>query len=235
MKSLRLIITGILMVATCFFVQAQQEDYGKKDDKPRRSQEQETFDYNSDPKTKKDGTPKKWDWSKARIGGNFGASFSFGDNGAIYLDISPTFGYRINEVLELGGGFKNIYSKYSNVAVVDQNGIILGYTSFKDYVYGPVGYGRFHIWKGIMAMAQYEMVNKKSYFYNSDGSLDRVNVHHLLIGGGYSQSIGNAGQLNIALLYNVIDSNESIYQYGTFGDVPLFLNISVGFGLQGRR
>ena len=228
MKYLNLILSVLLVAFLSVNINAQQEDYGKKEQKPRKTEE---FDYNSDPKLKKDGTEKKWDWSKVRIGGNFGASFSFGDNGAIYLDASPTFGYRINEVLELGGGFKNIYSKYNNVAVVDQNGNILYYTGFKDYVYGPVGYGRFHIWKGIMAMTQYEMVNKKSYFINADNSVDRVNVHHLLIGGGYSQSIGNVGQVNIALLYNVIDSDESIYQYGTFGDVPLFLNISVGFGI----
>jgi len=81
-------------------------------------------------------------------------------------------------------------------------------------------------------MAQYEMANKEPYDLSRQD--ERVNAHHLLLGGGYSSAIGSVGQINIALLYNVIDSDESIYQFGTFGSFPLFLNVSLGFGINKR-
>ena len=76
------------------------------------------------------------------------------------------------------------------------------------------------------------MANKEPY--NLNNPENRINVHHLLLGAGYSSAIGNAGQINISLLYNVLDQDESIYQFGTFGSIPLFLNISFGFGIGGR-
>lgn len=221
-------------------ISAQVENYGEKDprdlppdreertsgsDEQYRKDEKDKFDYNST----NDG--KKWDWANARIGGNFGLAF---ERGGIFLETSPTFGYKINHIVELGAGFKMFFYKDDAVPLVDaSSGVVYDFIPYKSLTYGPIGYGRFSIWEGIFAMAQYEMVNKEPYYI--DNPNDRINVHHLLIGGGYSVTVGGTGNLNISLLYNVLDNRESIYQFGTFGNFPLLLNISMGFGFSGRN
>jgi len=211
----------LVLVLGFSVVQAQQEDYKKQENKVNRSTQNE-FEYNSD------NSGKKWDWANARMGGNFGMSFR---NGGLFIDASPTFGYRINQVVELGAGFKTLYYRQRDVNFDNSNNTFV-YTSL---TYGPLAYGRFTIWDGIFAMAQYEMANKNPFHITSFDQLnDRINVHHLLIGGGYSTPIGGAGNLNISLLYDVIDDKESIYQFGTFGEFPLLLNVSVGFGINRR-
>jgi len=73
------------------------------------------------------------------------------------------------------------------------------------------------------------LVNKPSY-----ADLDkRINVHHLLLGGGYAAPIGKIGVFNIAVLFNVLNNSESIYR-GTFGDFPMLLNMGFAFGLGGK-
>lgn len=216
------IIISLLMIFSISKGFAQEEDYGKKDKSPRV--QRETFDYNSE----NDG--KKWDWTNARIGGNFAMSFS---NGGLFIDASPTFGYRINRIVEAGLGYKMLYFRQRDVFLDNNTNQTFDY---KSVTHGPLAYGRFTVWDGIFVMAQYEMANKEPYFISSFADINnRINVHHLLLGGGYSQPIGNAGSLNISLLYDVIDSKESIYQFGTFGERPLLLNISVGFGISKRR
>lgn len=203
---------------------AQVEDYNQKDrNRNDRTSTSSDFEYNSS----NDG--KKWDWSRARIGGNLG--MAFGSSG-IMIDASPTFGYLLNRVVELGAGYKIFYYKYDDLYAYDRNGNLYQ-IFYKDFIHGPIGYGRFTVWNGIFVMGQYEMANKDPYY--PDNPNDRINVHHLLLGGGYSSAIGSAGQINISLLYNVLDQKESIYQFGTFGDFPLLLNISVGFGISGGR
>lgn len=217
MAILRSIFT-IILVGCFSFVWAQEEDYNQKEDRHSKAPKEE-FEYNSL------NSDKKWDWANARMGGNFGMSFR---NGGLFIDASPTFGYRINKVVELGAGFKTLYYRQKDVNFDNSNNTFV-YTSL---TYGPLAYGRFTVWDGIFAMAQYEMANKNPYHITSFDQLnDRINVHHLLVGGGYSTPIGGAGNLNISLLYDVIDDEESIYQFGTFGDFPLLLNVSMGFGI----
>lgn len=202
---------------------AQEENYGEKKDRTRT--QEENFEYNS-----VGDDSKKWDWTRARIGGNLGLAFR---SGGVTIDASPTFGYRINNVLELGAGFKVFYFKDDNIPLVDGNGYVIGYVPYKDLLYGPIVYTRLFVWEGVFAQAQYEMVNKEPYYL--DNPNDRINVHHLLLGGGYSSSLGNVGHIYISLLYNVLDTKESIYQFGTFGAFPLLLNVSFGFGIGGRK
>lgn len=205
---------------------AQVEDYGDDRKRPVRpdAPEGDNFSYDSE----NDG--KKWDWSKARIGGNFGLAFY---SGGLMLDASPTFGYKVHPRVEVGAGMKIFYYKDNDVPLVDNLGYIYDYVPYKDLIYGPIGYGRFTVWEGIFIMGQYEMANKEPYYL--DNPNDRINVHHLLLGGGYAASVGQAGQVNISLLYNVLDNEESIYQFGTFGNFPLLLNVSFGFGFNRRR
>lgn len=218
---LSIIFISLLMILISSTGWAQEEDYSKKDRSPKV--ERESFDYNSE------SSGKKWNWENARIGGNFAMSFS---SGGLFIDASPTFGYKINRIVEAGVGFKMLYYRQKDVYFDNNSNQTFDY---KSVTYGPLAYGRFTVWEGIFLMAQYEMANKEPYYVTSFADINnRLNVHHLLLGGGYSTPIGNAGNLNISLLYEVIDNKESIYQFGTFGERPLLLNISVGFGISRR-
>ncbi len=214
------LIFSLVLILSWSTTAAQQEDY-KKNEKKKEGETQ-LLEYNST------NNGKKWDWSKARIGGNFGISYS---TGALFVDLSPTFGYKINKVVEVGGGFKMLYyrDKYATIDLVNT-------FEYKSITYGPMVFGRFTVWDGVFLAAQYEMANKNPIANVTRDNFDsRINVHHLLIGGGYSQSLGQAGNLNISLLYDVIDDPNSNYQFGTFGSFPLILNISAGFGINRRK
>lgn len=222
-------ITILFLLSLCLTVQAQQEDYSKeKKEKSRSTYSDKTHTRGLE--VEKGPKPdKKWDWAKARMGGNL--SLAFG-SGQVFIDASPTFGYRVHERIEVGAGYKIFYFKDDNVLLVDRNGFVVGSYAYNDFIHGPLAYSRVYVWEGVHVHAQYEMANKQPFDVNNPN--DRINVHHLLLGAGYSSSIGKAGQINLSLLYNVLDQKESIYQFGTFGSIPLFLNISFGFGIGGR-
>lgn len=214
----------LLIFYCCTSLYAQEEIYDetKIQKRPRVQNEEEQPQNNSSSSGKKikavdenmeDSTRKKIDLSKLRIGGNFGLQIG----SYTFINLSPTVGYLfLKDRLEAGAGpiliFQSI--RYSN--------------SFRQrsFVYGSSLYARGYVWRGVFAQAQYDFVNKDSYFVLNN----RVNVHHLLIGAGYAQQIGNAGAFFVSLMYDVINNDESIYQ-GTFGRIPLMLNMGFGFGI----
>ncbi|MCO5232552.1 MAG: hypothetical protein M9888_02300 [Chitinophagales bacterium] len=181
----------------------EQLDNPKVNEKPneKSNKQQKTADED-----------KKWKWNLFRIGGNFGLSF-----GSItFVELSPTFGYWvIPEKLQVG-----LSSKYIYQSVRYDNG-----EKWKSFLYGGGAFVDYVIWNGIFAHGEYELVNKESYF-----NTNRVNVSSLLLGGGYIQPIGQNGNFYISALFNVLDSDESIYS-GTFGSFPLILKMGFGFGL----
>lgn len=158
----------------------------------------------------------KWQWSNFRVGGNLGLSFGR----QTYVEVSPTFGYWIiPDKFQAGVSTKFIYQSYKDYNNQKWQSFIYGGGVFADYV----------IWNGLFARGEFELINKESRFNEN-----RVNVPHLLIGGGYIQEVGDYGNFYIAALFNILDSDESIYS-GTFGDFPLILRIGFGFGFPGRR
>jgi len=172
---------------------------------------------------------KKWQWSRARIGGNFG--LQFGD--VTYLDLSPSFGYYvIEDKLQVGLGFKNVYLNQKHDQYYYYNGILYLSPAYRTYLFGPSIFSNYNIWRGIFVHGEYELINKEPYFPQRYDK-DRINVSHLLIGGGYTTEIGRAGNFYISALYNVLDGDESIYE-GTFGSFPLILRLGFGFGIAGK-
>lgn len=156
--------------------------------------------------------------NRLRLGGNFGLQFG----AYTYINLSPTVGYMaVKNRLEVGAGPIFIYQRYR-------------YTNnyaFSFFIYGADIYTRGFLYKGLYLEARYDPVNKPSY-YNLDR---RLWVHHLLLGAGYAAPIGDIGVFNVSLLYNVLDSDESVYQ-GTFSSkFPLILNMGFGFGIGGRK
>lgn len=161
------------------------------------------------------GEDKKWKWSDFRVGGNLGLSFGR----QTYVEVSPTFGYWVMpNKLQLGLSTKFVYQS-----------VTFDREKYKSFLYGGGFFGDYVVWNGVFARAEFELINKESYFNDN-----RVNVPHLLLGGGYVQEIGDYGNFYIAALFNVLDSDESIYS-GTFGDFPLILRMGFGFGFPGQR
>lgn len=169
----------------------------------------------------------KWDWNNFRLGGNFG----FGLGNITFIDLSPTFGYFvIPQKLQVGIGTKFIYYNSRDAYVIfDALGRPLTIPPYKTFVYGGGIFTNYTFWQGVFAHAEFEMINKDSYF----DITQRVNVPHLLLGGGYMQPIGQSGNFFIAALFNVLDSDESLYA-GTFGNLPLIIRTGFGFGFPGK-
>ena len=137
------------------------------------------------------------------------------------LSMSATVGYMVvKKRLELGAGPLFIFQR-----VRYTNGAAQNY-----FVYGAAAYARGFLYKGINLEARYVLANRPSVY---DASR-RVNVNHLLIGGGYVQPVGKIAYLNISALFSVINTAESLYQ-GTFSNnFPLILNLGFSFGLGGK-
>lgn len=147
-----------------------------------------------------------------RFGGNFGLQFG----SYTYINISPTVGYLyLKDRLETGGGPIFIYERYRFSNTV----------SYNFFVTGMNVYTRGYIFRGLYAMAQFDLINKPSYVtYNK-----RVTVPHFLIGAGYSVPMGKVGFFNIQAMFSVINNSETIYR-GTFGNFPLLLTMGFSFG-----
>ncbi|HUH73305.1 MAG TPA: hypothetical protein VLZ75_02755 [Chitinophagales bacterium] len=215
-------ISTILLIFLCFCVQnilsAQEQEY--KTIKIEEVEEDTTIyksNDNSDvAKSVSKKEDKKWDWSQFRVGGNLGLSFG----SYTYVEVSPTVGYWIiPEKLQIGVSTKFIYQSFKY-----NNG-----DKYKSFVYGGGVFADYVIWRGLFAHGEFELINKDSYFSNK-----RVNVPSLLLGGGYIQTMGNAGHFYIAALFDVLDSDESL-NTGTFGDFPLILRVGFGFGFPGAN
>jgi hypothetical protein len=223
------ILAAILISFLCFEkTMAQEENYEQTQIKssPALNDTMPTPESASADREEKEKpvSNKKFDPSKLRIGlSNFGFQIgSYYNYNFIFLQATPTVGYIfLKDRLELGTGPIFIYQRYKDVYSQEKFNLFTGGASF---------YTRGYIWKGLFAQVQYDFVNKPSiYDFNR-----RVNVNHLLLGAGYSTPIGNAGSFFISAMFNVINSDESIYR-GTFGDFPLILNIGFGLGVGGRN
>lgn len=217
---------AILAVIFLFFAvisQAQREDYS--DSKPNNTVSPSLEKKEINRPTEE---TKGWDWSKARMGGIFGLQFG----NFTSVELSPTFGYNVIERLQIGAGFKFLY--------IGQRGDFFDprtnstYPGFRTTMYGPSIFTRVMIWDRLFAHAEYEMINKVPFY--ADIRTDRINVHHLLLGGGYAFQIGQAGDMYITILFDAINSNESIYR-GNFGigRIPIVIKLGFGFGATGNR
>ena len=181
------------------------------------NQEKSQKAYTNTDKYDDDESKGKWDWRNFRVGGNLGLSFG----SYTYVEISPTFGYWvIPNKLQVGISTKFIYQSIREYNSIDR---------YKSFLYGGGFFSDYIIWNGIFARMQFEAVNKEAFFKPG-----RITIPHLLLGAGYIQPAGEFGNFYIAALFNVLDSDESIYR-GTFGDFPLILQMGFGIGFPGRK
>lgn len=220
-----LIITILLSLSSLNLLSAQEQEYqtinrdqveDNNTSEPKKSKRSRNADnQESDSENNTENSGKKWDWSQFRVGGNFGLSLGQ----VTYVEASPAVGYWIiPEKFQFGLSSKFIYQSMR----IDN-------TKWKSFLYGGGFFADYVIWNGIFARGEFELINKESYFNNN-----RVNVPHLLLGGGYLQPMGDAGHFYIAAMFNLLDSDESIYA-GMFGNFPLILRMGFGFGFPGGR
>ena len=137
-----------------------------------------------------DSVQKKFDPSKLRIGGNFGLQFG----NYTSINLAPTLSYFfIPNRLQFGVGPILLFQ-----SIRLNNG-----SRLKTTAYGGQLFLRGYVWNGLFLQARYDMVNKESYYKYPE----RINVSHLLIGGGYSTSISNVGRFYVSALIDVINDN----------------------------
>lgn len=131
------------------------------------------------------------------FGGNVGLNFG----SLTFIMISPTVGYRINEKLSAGIGPS--YSYYSDNR--DRN------FKFETQTYGGRFFTQYRVHESIMAYSEYELLNMQvpELFSNN---LVRRNISSLFVGGGYMQPIGRNSALSLMLLYNVLETDFTVYE-----------------------
>lgn len=128
------------------------------------------------------------------------------------VDIEPIIGYKITPKLIGGIGIKYIYYEVNDPF----------YGNYSTNIYGGSVFGRYFILENIFAHVEYELLNLEvpNDFFPYD--LTRLNIYSFLVGGGYSQQIGNNAAIGIAILYNLTE--EEAYPY----ENPI---IRIGFGI----
>lgn len=124
-------------------------------------------------------------------GGNFGLMF-----GSItYIEISPLIGYKFSDRFSAGPGISYIYLQDNRFGLSTN-------------IYGGRVFARYNITDFLFGHGEYEILNRESP-YSLEG---RINVTSLFVGGGYRQRIGSNSFLFIMGLWNLNDSEYSIYR-----------------------
>ncbi|MGB4204222.1 MAG: hypothetical protein WBJ84_01220 [Bacteroidales bacterium] len=132
--------------------------------------------------------PKRW-----YLGGNFGLQF-----GTITLiDISPIVGYKLTEKLALGVG--GTYKFYSIRSIYNPK------ERYKTNIWGGSCFARYSIFPQLFAHTEYE------YLLFRRENLENIDFHSIFIGGGYRQYFSEHNALEIMLLYNLNETDNSPY------------------------
>jgi hypothetical protein len=147
-------------------------------------------------KAYKPSEPQSSFFDKVNFGGNFSLRFSE----ETLIEVSPLAIYNVNERLQVGPGITYIYyrAKYSN----------FNYSSSQ---YGGRLFGRYTVLDNIFTQAELEILNLGVRNQDENGRFTVVNP---LVGGGYSQALGERGSVFVTVLYN-LDYIESRSTYGS--------------------
>lgn len=133
--------------------------------------------------------------NKFYFGGGIGASMS---SAYTQFTVQPLVGYKINSHLSVGlqGNYQYLKDKHYS-------------PSFETYNYGGSLFSRLRIFKPIYAHAEYALLN-----YGQYGTEQRIWVPMLLVGGGYSHSLGSNARLNLQILFDILQNENSPYEKG---------------------
>jgi len=144
------------------------------------------------------------------VGGMLGAGFS---SISSYVDVSAIFGFEPIKNLQFATRLTYIYESRF-VQNVPQN------TRVNLHHYGASIFGRYIIFKGFFAQAEYEILsfNDEWYDLNTNSPTykqkfeDRIPIYTLFVGAGYFQRFENGGFASFAVLFPVVESHPSFYK-----------------------
>lgn len=146
---------------------------------------------------------------KIYFGGGIGLSLG----SYTQIAVNPLVGYKISSPFSVGVSGAYQYIKDNRYK-----------PSYSTYNYGGSVFARYKIFQPIYLHAEYMMLN--SEVYNLDGSRNRVWIPMALLGVGLSQKISDNVFVNLQVLFDVLQDQNSPYQGGD----PLFsAGIGVGF------
>jgi hypothetical protein len=134
------------------------------------------------------------DW-KDRIYFGGGGGFNGGTSGGvkyISVSVSPVVGYMVAPKFSVGSGVS-----YQRTSYPDYN--------FNYVQYGIMPFARYNF-NELFLTAEYNYINIPVLYRNSSGysSDSRVFRSRMLVGAGYSQSLGGRSRLNAVALYDVL-------------------------------
>ncbi|HVI46610.1 MAG TPA: hypothetical protein VM802_17160 [Chitinophaga sp.] len=150
---------------------------------------------------------KGFDPTRLIVGGSLGMVFGDYTN----VNVSPLVGYRFNDYIAAG---ISINGQYGSMRTRDWNDRTLQrdqYTIFGGGVWGrvyPVPMLFVHV------QPEYNYVSQKTTVYVDPKNTYKSNygVPSLLLGAGYTQSVGGRVGVGISIMYDVIQDNRSPYR-----------------------
>lgn len=183
MKRLAIINSSILCLLFNFWGFAQNP---KKTDSTKTTINEKSIGLNKKSPIKSDFP----DWKKLYFGGNVGAYFG---TDITIVELSPLVGYKLTDEFSAGVGITYMY--------------------MKDYfgpanIYGGRIFGRYNLFENVFAYAEYEALDipfQPLYAVNKEY---RKTIYSPMVGGGYSQSMGENAHFVIMGLWNL---NQTLY------------------------
>jgi hypothetical protein len=155
---------------------------------------------------KRQKPPKQNRWF---AGGMIGAGFS---SYSSYVEVAPIVGFKVTQAFHVGTRLTYIFNSYTfNYGLLNERKVQLHH-------YGISLFGRYVIWKGLFAHAEYEALS-----FDQD-QFDRYWVNSLFLGGGFLQNIGGRGFMSFAILFNVLDN-----EYSPYTNPSIRIGFGVGF------
>ncbi|MBS0029505.1 hypothetical protein ACTJJ0_15570 [Chitinophaga sp. 22321] len=155
-------------------------------------------------------TRKGFDPSRLVLGGSLGMVFGDYTN----VDISPLVGYRFSDYIAAGINLNAQYGQFKSRDFYTGNTIRRDkYTIFGGGVWGrvyPLPMVFIHI------QPEYNFISQTSTYYQNDNVKQTIKTNYgvpsLLLGAGYTQSVGGRVGIGISVLYDVIQDNRSPYR-----------------------
>lgn len=149
---------------------------------------------------------------KLYFGGGFG--LSVGSN-QTNVSVSPQVGYKITERLVSGVGISYQYVKVKEPSLSINN-------------YGWSVFTRYNVIQQFFAYAEFERLSFEYLTSIAPELLERTGYNSLLIGAGYSESLGGRASFNMMALYNVLyDETVVPRPYNS----PWVIRAGIGIGI----
>ncbi len=147
----------------------------------------------------------KFDASRLRYGGSFGATF--GD--ITFVEISPTVGYLLTDQFMVGLGGRYMYFEER-----------FRFTRYTTNIYGANTFAQYFFMENFIAHTEFEVLNLDDRFIPDE----RVNVNSFFVGGGYRSMISDRSFASILVLFNLTEDANTPYTN------PV-VRVNFGFGI----